>query len=109
MRKWANLGCDNFQLMQKKFQQIQNLRSQRLLMCVDNYVDNGGKNGGKTAAGQECVNKSPVIHEEIQTFPLFFAEKRYKLCNFAPKKKMVDNLTSCFIISKKQFTLTVEN
>ena len=34
------------------------------------------------------------------TFPLFFAEKRYKLIKFAPKIEIVDKLPYWFIIRK---------
>jgi len=30
------------------------------------------------------------IHRQFESFPRFFAEKRYKLINFAPKKGIVD-------------------
>ena len=47
------------------------------------------------------------IHSYItmifERFPPFFAEKRYKLINFAPKMEIVDNLSYWFIIRKKEF------
>jgi len=50
-----------------------------------------------------------VFCDEYKSFPRFFAEKRYKLCNFAPKIEMVDNCVFCLIIKKKEFTPIVEN
>ena len=34
------------------------------------------------------------------SFPLFFAQKRYKLINFAPKLRIVDKLSMIFIINE---------
>ena len=39
----------------------------------------------------------------FERFPPFFAEKRYKLINFAPEMEIVDNLSYWFIISEKEF------
>jgi len=41
------------------------------------------------------------------TFPPIIAEKKYKLCIFAPKYEIVDKLLITFIISKKISTLGV--
>jgi len=49
-----------------------------------------------------------VITGENKSFPPFFAEKRYKLRNFAPKKEIVDKLPMPFIFSGKQFTYLVD-
>lgn len=38
----------------------------------------------------------------FETFPRFFAEKKYKLSNFAPKYETVDNYHTCLIFNKKQ-------
>ena len=43
-----------------------------------------------------------VIHRKFESFPRFFAEKRYKLINFAPKKGIVDKVTERLIIRKKE-------
>ena len=38
----------------------------------------------------ELVNIHSYITMIFERFPLFFAEKRYKLINFAPKTRIVD-------------------
>ena len=51
----------------------------------------------------ELVNIHSYITLIFERFPLFFAEKRYKLINFAPEMEIVDNLSYWFIIRKKEF------
>ena len=41
----------------------------------------------------ELVNIHNYITLIFERFPLFFAEKRYKLINFAPEMEIVDNLS----------------
>ena len=57
---------------------------------VDNYVENYGKYTQITIFILESVNINMVIIGFSATFPLFFAEKRYKLIKFAPKLVIVD-------------------
>jgi len=47
----------------------------------------------------DVVYNYPIIYSKNKSFPPFFAVKRYKLCNFAPKYEMVDKVISVFIIS----------
>jgi len=51
----------------------------------------------------ELVNIHNYITLIFERFPLFFAEKRYKLINFAPEMEIVDNLSYWFIIREKEF------
>jgi hypothetical protein len=41
-----------------------------------------------------------VIQGNFATFPPFFAEKRYKLIIFAPKKRIVDKIAERLIMNK---------
>ena len=43
------------------------------------------------------------------TFQRYFAEKRYKLINFAPNFRIVENYRTCLIFSKKELTAVVNN
>ena len=43
------------------------------------------------------------------TFQRYFAEKRYKLINFAPNFRIVENYHTCLIFSKKELTAVVNN
>ena len=67
---------------------------------VDNCVDNLLKKEWKTICHYSLREKQPVILQKNKSFPPFFAEKRYKLCKFAPSKQIVDKVTMCFIISR---------
>jgi len=65
------------------------------LITVDNYVDKCVENGGIT---MDFLNEEVrvrdihrVIYRFFASFPRFFAGKRYKLINFAPKSEIVDN------------------
>lgn len=42
-------------------------------------------------------------------FPPFFAKKKYKLSNFAPKYEIVDKLSIVFIFNQKELTPIVNN
>ena len=55
------------------------------------------------------VDSRQVFLHFFETFPLFLAKKRYKLCNFAPELENVDNYTILFVINEKQFTRHVNN
>jgi hypothetical protein len=55
------------------------------------------------------VDINSFIHAYFATFPQIFAEKRYKLINFAPKLGMVDKLSLLFCIREKQSTVGVNN
>ena len=57
---------------------------------VDKYVENIVDYSQNTISRQDLVNINTFIISIWTTFPLFFAEKRYKLINFAPKKEIVD-------------------
>jgi hypothetical protein len=57
------------------------------------------KRSGKTSRTMDVVYNYPIIYSKNKSFPPFFAVKRYKLCNFAPKYEMVDKVISVFIIS----------
>ena len=57
---------------------------------VDNYVENFVDYSQNTISRQDLVNIHTFIITIWTTFPLIFAEKRYKLINFAPKKDIVD-------------------
>ena len=46
-----------------------------------------------------------VIKHKNKRFPRFFAEKRYKLINFAPKKGIVDKVAEQLIMRKKESTV----
>ena len=48
-------------------------------------MDKLWKTGWKTQRGRTGVRKEGVIPAIIQTFPQKNAEKKYKLCKFAPK------------------------
>lgn len=41
-----------------------------------------------------------VFKRFFVTFPPFFAEKRFKLCNFAPKNEMVDKCVIVLILKE---------
>ena len=41
-----------------------------------------------------------LIQAFFERFPLFFAEKRYKLINFAPKSEIVDKRALMLIINR---------
>lgn len=49
-----------------------------------------------------------VFNIFLSIFPPFYAEKRYKLCNFAPKNRIVYKIVITMIFSGKQFTHTVD-
>ena len=76
--------------------------------CVDNSVNNlfvypqNPLNGG----WQRDIHT--FIHRYFWRFPHFFAEKRYKLINFAPKKGIVDKVTERLRIRKKQLMFIVD-
>ena len=55
----------------------------------------------------ELVNIHNYITLIFERFPLFFAEKRYKLINFAPKLRIVDKIHYRLIINKKESTSIV--
>ena len=42
------------------------------------------------------------INAFFWSFPLFFAEKRYKLSNFAPEIEIVDKVHTLLIINEKE-------
>ena len=81
--------------------------------CVDNYVDKCVEN----VVGNPQKHPSQVsgrdIHRLIlrkkRRFPRFFAEKRYKLIKFAPKKGIVDKLIYHLIIREIELTIIVES
>ena len=60
---------------------------------VDNYVENLVYNSQylSTPFGLGDINR--LILTFFVRFPLFFAEKRYKLINFAPEMEIVDKLS----------------
>ena len=55
------------------------------------------------------VDMHTFIHGFFLSFPRFFAEKRYKLSNFAPKLEIVENYHTCLIFNKKGLTAGVNN
>lgn len=77
--------------------------------AVENYVDNSWKSFENPFCHLRHVYSRQVFLQLFETFPLFFAEKRYKLCNFAPELENVDNHTILFVFNEKQFTLYVYN
>ena len=52
---------------------------------VDNYVENLVDNAQNPIQKPDVVDINTFIIDISATFPLFFAEKRYKLIKFAPK------------------------
>lgn len=50
-----------------------------------------------------------VFNIFLSIFPPFYAEKRYKLCNFAPDLEIVENYRTCLIFNKKELTAVVHN
>ena len=61
------------------------ISSPQLLKTVDNSVDNLWKTEGKTQKHLAGVKKEGFIPALFQTFPQKSAEKKYIICNFAPK------------------------
>jgi len=55
------------------------------------------------------VDIHTFIHGFFLRFPQIFAEKRYKLCNFAPDLEIVENYRTCLIFNKKELTAVVHN
>ena len=47
------------------------------------------------------VGYQPVYYHDLRNFSTFFAEKRYKLINFAPEFEIVDKIHYRLIINKK--------
>jgi hypothetical protein len=73
--------------------------------CVDNYVENAlsyPQNHRKKARWRD-INR--FINHKKERFPLFFAEKRYKLINFAPEKRIVDKIADLLRIRRKESTV----
>ena len=54
------------------------------------------------------VDFNTLFSHFLIIFPPFFAEKRYKLCNFAPKSRIVDKSFISVIFNNKQFTHVVD-
>ena len=53
------------------------------------------------------VGYQPVYYHDLRNFSTFFAEKRYKLINFAPEFEIVDKIHYRLIINKKESTSIV--
>ena len=60
---------------------------------MDNYVENVVNNSQNTIERIELVDIHNFILAINTTFPPFFAEKRYKLINFAPELEIVDKVS----------------
>ena len=60
---------------------------------VDNYVENLVHNSQYLSTPFDLVDITTFIHTFFVRFPLIFAEKRYKLINFAPEMEIVDKLS----------------
>jgi hypothetical protein len=60
---------------------------------VDNYVENLVHNSHYLFTHLALGDINSFIIIFFVRFPLFFAEKRYKLINFAPEMEIVDKLS----------------
>ena len=60
---------------------------------MDYYVENVVNNSQNAIERIELVYIHKFIIAINTTFPPFFAEKRYKLINFAPEIEIVDKLS----------------
>ena len=65
---------------------------------MDNSVNNLWISEQNKVWRQEYVDINTVIIDNLVTFQLIFAEKRYKLIKFAPKMEIVDKVREVFII-----------
>ena len=74
---------------------------------VDNYVDNAVKKCVVLPEAAANVDINALFKHFFVSFPRNFAEKRYKLINFAPKLESVDKVFTCLIIKKKELTVDV--
>ena len=76
---------------------------------MDNCVENYRKNTHTAAKRARKVDINNLYTSLYTTFPLFFAEIRYKLSNFAPKTENVENPPTFLIFNKKELTPPVHN
>ena len=76
---------------------------------MENHVDNLWIFAQKAVESLEYVDINRLIMGKYSIFQQIFAEKRYKLINFAPKLGMVDKLSLLFCIREKQSTVGVNN
>ena len=58
---------------------------------MDKCMENGGINNRISLRSNSVGYIHMVICGFLESFPLIFDEKRYKLINFAPKTESVDN------------------
>jgi hypothetical protein len=80
---------------------------------VENYVDNPVHNKWKSWYFSCHTTPNGDIHTVIcrfsERFPRFFAGKRYKLINFAPKFEIVDNCQTVQRTNKLESTIGVKS
>jgi hypothetical protein len=76
----------------------------RLFLIVYNFVENSVDNYcdmNTTSCRVPYKRDYAIVLKDLsETFPPFYDEKRYKLCNFAPKRAIVDKWRNCLCVKK---------